>query len=230
VPTQVDVDGTTGTFLISIPAGYDSNNPTPIVFGFHGRGTDGETFRSEFYGNLLSTLSNDFIVVHPNALSGEAGWDAAVDIPFFDAMLALLSGIYCVDENRVFATGHSSGGFFSNNVGCERGDVVRAIAPVSGGGPFTFGGTTCTGQVAAWIAHGTNDDTVALSSGEDSRDYWVEANGCDISQNSVPSADYPCVEYGGCAAGYPVRWCQYDGGHEWPEFAPQGIYDFFSSF
>jgi polyhydroxybutyrate depolymerase len=229
VPAQVDVSGTTGTFLVHIPAGYDPNTPTPIVFAFHGAGTSGEMFSGQFYGNLLSTLSNDFIVVHPDATDGNA-WDTAADIPFFDAMLALLSSTYCVDENRVFATGHSSGGFFSNNLGCERGDVLRAIAPVSGGGPFTFGGTTCTGQVAAWIAHGTNDDTVALSSGEDSRDFWAEANGCDTSQTSVPSAAYPCVEYGGCDAGYPVRWCEYDGGHEWPDFAPQGIYDFFSSF
>jgi polyhydroxybutyrate depolymerase len=229
VPAQVDVNGTTGTFLVDVPAGYDPNTPMPIVFAFHGAGSSGETFRGQFYGNLLSTLSSDFIVVHPDALDGNA-WDTATDIPFFDAMLALLSSTYCIDENRIFATGHSAGGFFSNNLGCERGDVLRAIAPVSGGGPFVFGGSSCNGQVAAWIAHGTNDGTVALTSGQDSRDYWLEANGCDINQTSVPSADYPCVEYGGCDVGYPVRWCEYDGGHEWPTFGPQGIYDFFSSF
>jgi poly(3-hydroxybutyrate) depolymerase len=150
-------------------------------------------------------------------------------VEFFDALLALLTTTYCVDEARLFATGHSSGGFFTNVLGCERGDVLRAIGPVSGGGPFTFGGGSCAGQVAAWIAHGIDDATVALSNGESSRDHWAEANGCDTSQTTVPSADYPCVEYVGCDVGYAVRWCAYEGDHNPPDFGPQGLYDFFST-
>jgi len=65
---------------------------------------------------------------------------------------------------------------------------------------------------------------------EGSRDYWVEANHCDINTTTTPSASYSCVECGGCDAGVPVRWCVYDGGHELPKFAQQAIYDFFSLF
>ena len=133
-----------------------------------------------------------------------------------------------MDEARVFATGHSSGGFFTNALGCQRGDVLRAIAPVSGGGPFTFGGDGCTGEVAVWLAHAENDETVPFDSGVDSRDRWLAANGC--SETTEPVEPSPCVEYTGCSAGLPVRWCVYQDGHDWPAFGPEGIWGFFSSF
>jgi polyhydroxybutyrate depolymerase len=233
-PSTVDVSGQARTFIVDVPAGYDPNTPTPVIFGFHGAGTDGDLYRSAFYGNLLSTFGAEYIVVHPDALaddSGRTSWNAqgGGDIEFFDAMLALLVSTYCVDEARVFASGHSSGGFFTNVLACERGDVLRGAGPISGGGPFTFGGTTCNGQVAAWIAHGIDDPTVDLSSGEGSRDHWIEANHCDATQTTTPSASYPCVEYVGCDVGFPVRWCAYDGDHNPPDFGPQGLYDFFST-
>ena len=141
-------------------------------------------------------------------------------------MLEQLSAELCVDSERVFATGHSSGGFFTNTLGCQRGDVLRAIAPVSGGGPFRFGGVGCTGEVAVWIAHAENDETVDFQNGVDSRDRWLEANGC--STETTPVEPAPCVEYTGCDAGLPVRWCVYQDGHNWPEFGPEGIAAFFS--
>ena len=226
----MDVGGTTRTFIVDVPVGYAPGVPTPILFGFHGMSTSGELFRSQFYGNLLSAFGDDFIVVHPNAEGDPTAWatSGGDDVLFFDALLALLAATYCIDETRVFVTGHSSGGFFTNTLGCQRGEVLRGVGPVSGGGPFTFGGSTCTGQVAAWIAHGNNDETVDFSNGESSRDHWAAANGCDTSQSTVPSPNYPCVEYVGCDPSYPVRWCEYDDGHDWASFAPEAMHDFFS--
>jgi poly(3-hydroxybutyrate) depolymerase len=224
----VSVDGAERTYLVDVPADYDASTPYPLVFGFHGATTSGSAFRGQFYGNLLSAMASEAIVVHADALGDPTAWDNEADVSFFDAMLDEISAALCIDEGRVFATGHSSGGFFTNALGCERGDVLRGIAPVSGGGPFVFGGAGCTGQVAAWIAHGESDDTVAFSNGEESRDHWAEANGCD-PVNAMPSTPAQCVEYAGCDAGFAVRFCAYEGGHEWPSFAPQGMWDFFES-
>jgi polyhydroxybutyrate depolymerase len=219
--------GVARTYVIDLPAGYDPDTAYPIVFGFHGMGTSGTTFRSAFYGNLLSAMADEAIVVHPDAIGDPTAWGDAEDIAFFDDLLAQLQATLCIDAARVFATGHSSGGFFTNTLACQRADVLRGIAPVSGGGPFRFGNNSCVGPVAAWLAHGENDETVAFSSGEGSRDHWLEANGCEASSAtaSIPSE---CVEYT-CSAGLPVRWCVYQEGHDWPDFAPQGMWDFFKS-
>jgi poly(3-hydroxybutyrate) depolymerase len=140
-------------------------------------------------------------------------------------MLEFARGALCVDEARIFATGHSSGGFFTNTLGCQRGDVLRAIAPVAGGGPF--GGANCTGEVAVWLAHGENDPTVAFATGVASRDAWLRRDGCSATTEIASPAE--CVDYTGCNEGLPVRWCVHQDGHNWPDFAPQGMWDFFRS-
>lgn len=235
----IEVDGVSRSYILDLPSGYDGTTPLPLVFAFHGATTSGELFRSRFYGNLLSTMSDGAILVHPDALGDPTAWDNEADVPFFDALLASLEATACVDEARVFATGHSSGGFFTNTLGCQRGDVLRAIAPVSGGGPFGIGGNRmggngngmasngCRGEVAVWLAHAENDETVSFDLGVASRDRWLEANGC--SQTSAAVEPAPCVEYTGCSSGLPVRWCVYDDGHNWPDFGPEGIWGFFSS-
>jgi poly(3-hydroxybutyrate) depolymerase len=225
---SLTVDDVERTFVLDLPTDYDNSTAYPVIFGFHGMGGSGEMFRSSFYGNLLSAMADEVIVVHPDAIGDPTAWDTGTDVPFFDALLEHLESSLCVDETRVFITGHSSGGFFSNTLACQRGNVIRGAAPVSGGGPFVFGGTSCQGQVAAWIAHGENDDTVDISSGEGSRDFWADANSCDIEEvETVTPAE--CVEYGGCDAGYPVRWCVYQDGHNWPDFAPEGMWSFFKA-
>jgi poly(3-hydroxybutyrate) depolymerase len=209
---------------LDLPAAYDGATPHPLVFAFHGATTSGAFFRSARYGNLLSAMADEAIVVHPDALGDPSAWNNGADLPFFDALLAELGAAACVDLERVFATGHSSGGFFTNMLGCQRGEVLRAIAPVSAGGPF---GGRCSGDVAVWLAHAENDETVAFQNGEQSRDRWLEANGC--SDTTVASEPAPCVEYAGCAEGTPVRWCVYGDGHAWPEFGPVGIWSFFGA-
>jgi poly(3-hydroxybutyrate) depolymerase len=135
---------------------------------------------------------------------------------------------YCVDRNRIFSVGMSYGGIMSNTLGCEMGDIFRAIAPMSGSGPLTFGGTMCVGQVAAWLSHGNMDNVVQFSAGEASRDHWVKVNHCQMT--TVPVGPDACVGYQGCDTGYPVHWCEFTGGHTVPSFAADGIWKFFSMF
>jgi polyhydroxybutyrate depolymerase len=232
----IDVGGLSRSFILDLPTGYQSSKAYPLLFGFHGRGFSATEFRSASYGNLLSVAGRAAIVVHPDAAGdadAERYWETEndQDVLFFDAMLDALTEGLCVDEARVFAAGHSSGGYFTNVLGCQRGDVLRAIAPVAGGGPFGTGGgaPSCERPLSAWIAHAEDDQTVPFPNGEGSRDYWLESDDC--SDSSFESVDpNPCVAYDGCARGLAVRWCVYDGGHDWPSFATQGIWEFFASF
>jgi polyhydroxybutyrate depolymerase len=45
---------------------------------------------------------------------------------------------YCIDRSRIFSVGMSYGGIMSNTLGCEMGDVFRALAPMSGSGVTWF--------------------------------------------------------------------------------------------
>ncbi len=224
----LEVGGTVRSYVLVVPDGLDGVTPVPIIFGFHGFNGTG-TSASQYFG---LTGAEPALYVYPQALplpgqNGGVGWDMeadGVDVAFIDALILALAAAHCVDTSRVFAAGHSHGASFSNHLGCYRPDAIRAIAPVAGGGPWAG---ACTGSVAAMVSHGTNDVDVPLSNGEGSRDHWLMANGCS-GAGSTPVTPPPCVAYDGCAEA--VRWCQHDGGHEWPDFAGDGIRAFFLSF
>lgn len=98
-------------------------------------------------------------------------------------------------------------------------DVVAAMNGGSAG--------RAAGAVAVWLAHPENDETVTFDNGEPSGDRWLDANAC--AETSAPISPDPREEYSGCGEGAAVRWCVYQHGHSWPDFASQGIWEFFSS-
>jgi poly(3-hydroxybutyrate) depolymerase len=216
---SITVDDETRLYLLDLPADYDDREPLPIVFGFHGLGGSAEGFRS--YGRLVDAVGNAAIVVHPNS-GASKGWDSPLDVDFFDATLADVSASACVDADRIFATGHSYGGFMSNRLGCQRGDVLAGIGPVAGGGPYDG---TCDGPVPAVIIHGDPDPVVAFATGVASRDRWLNENGCSTA--AAPLGDGG-MEYTDCSSGAHIQWWVHDQGHAWPDFAETVVWEFFS--
>lgn len=217
------VNGLQRHYQVFVPASYDPQVPLRVVFTFHGLGGNGDQIRS--YLSLETESAGQAIIVYPDGRVvpniGRTGWEEA-DLGFFDAMLSELSRDYCVDLGRVFATGHSFGGYMTNLVGCQRGDIVKAVAPVSGG---TIGGV-CRGPVAAWLAHGDNDPTVPQSEGIAARDQWRQTNGCGTT--TVPTSEPDCLSYEGCPANAPVTWCSFSGGHyPLPAYTRAAIWEFF---
>jgi poly(3-hydroxybutyrate) depolymerase len=219
---------------MSVPDSYDPSVPQRLVFGYHGSNYTGELMR-RYLDLEQPPLLEDTLFVYPDGIPLEGqpdhiAWELAADdrdIAFFDALLEQLKAQYCIDESRVFVNGQSFGGLMTNAVGCIRGDIVRAIAVVAGSGPRS---ASCSGQVAAWLTHGVDDDSVSFSSGESSRDYWVEANHCDST--TAPGNPAQCQEYQGCDPGFPVVWCPHenDGGHQHPSFGRAAVREFLASF
>ena len=234
---MLDVDGTMRMFLVSVPDNYDPNTAYKLIFAWHGLGgTATRIQQGGFYG-LKQRAMNTVIFVAAqgldtsNQVGSGPGWDnmGGRDVAFTKSMLDYMRTSYCIDDERIFSVGMSYGGIMSNTVGCTLGDDFRAIAPMSGAGPNSFGGGTCTGQVAAWLSHGDQDMVVTFSSGQSSRDHWVTANHCDASMTQ-PEGSNDCLAYQGCDDGHPVVWCEFAGGHTVPPFAADEIWTFFSQF
>lgn len=237
------VDGRPRSYILRVPTQRSQSTPLPVVFGFHGLGGAAE----EIPGYWGRTAETEAVLVFPRGLripNNREGWDLSptgYDVAFFDRMLAAIGDEYCIDLHRVFSTGFSFGGFFSNTLACARGGIVRAIASVAGGGPTDDTALAaaapslpqvapnraldCRSNVPALIVFGTKDGVVKFRSGELSRDYWLETNGC--AATSAPGPTGSCISYEDCRAA--VSWCVHQGGHEWPTFATDAVWSFFKA-
>jgi polyhydroxybutyrate depolymerase len=221
---SIVVGGTTRTYTLFVPSG-SATTPRSLVVGFHGLGDSGAGYRDLL--GLETPAKGAAIFAYPDGLvapEGSFGWPntGGQDVAFFDALLDKLASQGCVDLNRVFVTGFSYGGDMSTQLGCERAGVVRGTAVMAGDGPK---GGTCTGKpVAAWLSMGDTDGTGVLTA--DTRDFFRSANRCGTTSHATTPS--PCVTYDGCASGYPVTWCLFNGGHEIPSFAATAIWSFFS--
>ena len=234
IAQTLDVDGEARTFELYVPADYDPAQEYPVIFAWHGGGGTGAEVQAWF--GLDAAVGSDAVVVYPDGLEDDWGttiWDLdpeGYDYDFFDAMLAHLKAELCIDDARLFSTGWSMGGYMSNSLGCWKADEIAAIAPCSGGparpkdedDPFYWG--ECNGQVAAMVIHGASDSVIPLAEGEMARDIFHEINECDDTSSATDPS--PCVAYDGCAE--PVHWCEFAGGHDWPGFAGEGVWQFFS--
>jgi poly(3-hydroxybutyrate) depolymerase len=213
------------------------------VFAWHGLGGSAQQvasgLRGGYYGLESRSMGSTIFAAGQglqtsNSVGSGAGWPntGGQDVAFVRALYDWLRSKYCIDEQRVFSTGMSYGGIMSNTLGCQMGDVFRAIAPMAGSGPRGM----CNGQVAVWMTHGNTDTVVpfdstimgGFSGGVQSRDFWAKANNCETT--TTPVGPEKCVAYEGCDDGHPVHWCEFDGGHTIPPYASEAIWNFFSQF
>jgi poly(3-hydroxybutyrate) depolymerase len=215
-------------YYLEFPEDYDPNISYPLIFALHGAGGDYTRWLGEYY-TLPDSMKEEAILVYPNALEKAEGeltqWDYESDLIFFDDIYAELEANICFDTRKVFATGHSAGGGFTHALGCKRGNVLRAIAPSAAG---LLEHESCIGQVAVIQIHGSNDTLSPPTMGRSSRDYWIAVSGCN-KEKTREGVDPVCEAYSECDTGFPVEYCEHDGGHEWADFEGDAIWNFFSN-
>jgi polyhydroxybutyrate depolymerase len=223
--------------------------PVALVFVHHGYNGSADQIRQVTHFDTIAD-EKGFVVAFPegagatwNAGLGVCGFGQFVtglsdDFGFVAEMIATIDQRVRVDHRRVFTTGFSMGGYFANNIGCNRPDLVHAIAPHSGGGPPAG----CNSQpMPALILHGSVDSLIWYMCGLQARDAWVAHNHCSSQVDVVPVKGGACEWSRGCAPGGQVTFCHFDGmDHGWAgatgkdgggsqyEDASRVIWDFFS--
>jgi poly(3-hydroxybutyrate) depolymerase len=221
--------GDSRDFYTYLPANYDPKRAYPTIFAFHPCGGSGNPSSNVPIQNESKDAA---IIISPQSKGScyENQIRNSPELPFFDATLAYAKDNYCVDENRVFAIGHSAGSWMAIILGCERADVVRAHAQVSGGLPIFERPSDCKGSVASLYLHDNTDGSNTIYGGYAGRDRSLRIDQC--SDMSVPWDPAPCQEYQGCKPGYPVVFCETTGkGHDrQDDLAPKAFWKFFQQF
>lgn len=100
-----------------------------------------------------------FIVISPQAPKGR-WWQPAELIALLDDVAAK----YNIDEDRVYCTGLSMGGFGTWALGHHAPDRFAALAPICGGGEKYWADRFA--HVPVWAFHGAKDSGVPLQRSE----------------------------------------------------------------
>jgi len=212
-------------YFTRVPKNYDPSKAYPVTFWGHGCGATGAESTPLMGGGAADNSIQVFLLAINSCFATSKA--NSPELAYFDAALAGIEASYCVDKAKVFVSGYSSGGWLSYLLGCARAGVIRGIGAASGG--MQVDRPACTGPVAAILTANTTDSTnpivnIDKTTGIDKgsgagRDNLLMRNGCgtetkpwDVGDSAFESSS--CVEYQGCAPGYPVVWCPTTGyGH-----------------
>jgi polyhydroxybutyrate depolymerase len=100
--------------------------------------------------------------------------------PYLLAVVGDVQKRYRTNPNRVYATGHSAGGFMSHSLAMLYPEVFAAVASVAGGVPpeyFPYPGTNRY-AVAVMEIHNQADSVVDYGGVPAAMRFWCRFNGC----------------------------------------------------
>ena len=173
-------------YLLYLPKDYDQKAAWPLVLFLHGSGEHGddlELVKQQGLPKLIEAGQQfPFIVVSPQCPNGES-WE------LFELM-ALLDDIgekYKVDQDRIYLTGLSMGGFGTWALAAHAPNRFAAIAPICGGGDPSR--TKRIAHIPAWVFHGAKDREVSVAMSQK----MVEAlkkNGGNVKFTIYPKAGH----------------------------------------
>jgi len=184
-------------FILYVPSSYDSSTKQPLVFNFHGYGSNANEQMN--YGDLRSQAdAHGFVLVHPEALDdiyGKSywnikGWSTSVhdDVKFVENLINLIMDKYSINAERIYSTGMSNGGFFSFHLACNLSASFAAVSSVTGSMTYdTFNNCSPRKPTPVMQIHGSLDITVPYKGSDttnmkpimDVMEYWKVNNGCD---------------------------------------------------
>lgn len=177
-------------FRVHVPASYDPQKPTPLVYMLAGFTVD--IYGLESYTELDRTADlNGFIVVYPQAPYRDYGpqigwvfvwniyptdwspstWDQNPDLDFIRTLTAKMKSLYNIDRTRVMTTGHSRGAALSIILAFTAPDLISGFCSEMGfvkpEGFDTYIAGFMGRKVPGVLVHGTSDPDVNIATGSD---------------------------------------------------------------
>ncbi len=239
-------------YTLHVPPSYDAGSPAPLVVMFHGYSGSGSV-EEQLFKIAPTSDAHGFLYAYGDGLvdsSGNRFWNATDaccnidhnpvdDVAYFDAIVDDVSSKYAVDPHRIYAIGHSNGGFMAHRLACDRTSKLAAI--VSYGGAVWNDATKCnpSAPIAVAEVHGDADQTISYDGGQTVNGTypsahqtvatWAAKNGCTGTLAStgatldvaleIPGNETVVAAYGGCPSGVDVQLWTVQGGPHIPTFS-----------
>jgi len=224
---------------LHVPRGYPTDRALPLVLNLHGSGSTATV--QEAASQLDRTAdAHGFLVVYPQGarksgtgfswnIPGTPAWQAggADEADYLRQLVTLVSGRYCADARRIYATGFSGGAREVSELACAPERVFAAVAAVGG---LRAPAPCAAGPVPVLAIHGTADPQNPYDghgqaywtySVPDAARRWAQHDGCAAAPtvDTVPGATL--TAYGRCQSSGAVELYTLPGkGHAWPADRP----------
>ena len=205
-------------FFVRVPADYDIDKPYRVVYIGQGCGAQhaGATNTFPLFDEARGGSEQAVYVgvsvpdntANPGCYDNNSGpqsqeWEA------FDLMHTFVEGHYCVDNNRIYIAGYSTGGWLANMWGCYFGGIpsppldapdvaaglqlrkfspfwaIRGAANVSGSKPDNQP-VPCNGPAAHFYLHDALDITGAVTTNIAALNLALQTNGCTGNYKDGP--------------------------------------------
>lgn len=233
----LEFDGLERSYRQFVPSGVADGAHLPLVVALHGGLGSGDQFAAASNFETLAQ-SSGFVVVFPDGL--DRTWNAGTccgqsvkkntdDVGFLAALITELTKTAPIDADRVFVAGHSNGAMMAFRFGCERADLVKAIAPVAGS--LEIPECKPSRGVSLLAIHGDADQNHPIDGGVGSRSIagvsyrsmqdtlamWTKAMGCDGNPAQSVDGALTTTTWKGCADGARAEFVVIAGAdHPWP--------------
>jgi predicted peptidase len=180
-------------YLLYVPPAHDpAGEPVPLLLFLHGAGERGSDLAAVARHGppKLIAAGADFpaIIVSPQAPAGD-WWTYRVS-----DLLALLDEVierYNVDEDRVYVTGLSMGGYGAWALLVAAPQRFAAAVPICGGGNAAIARySRGLREVPVWAFHGDADEGVPLQESVDMVETIQDAGGTRIELTIYPGVDH----------------------------------------
>jgi polyhydroxybutyrate depolymerase len=166
---SIVVGSLTRNYLLHVPDDLPAAKSAPLVLVFHGGG--GHDWNMPGFTHFDDLADQEgFVVAYPDAENGNwndsRGVSTADDVGFARALIDDIARSHSIDPSRVYATGISNGGFFSNRLACDLSDKIAAIASVAATMPKPLVAECKPSRpISVLYIQGTDDPLVPINGG-----------------------------------------------------------------
>ena len=209
-------------YNVRMPLNYDPTIAHPLLV-VYSPAKSNRAKTEKMTGLTLKATTAGFIVAfadHP-----ELSPTSTIELGTIPGLIAKK---WCVDEKRIFLTGHSDGGTAAMALAFMAGTkhIPDAIAPSAAGIDYQdLRDRKCPKPIPVMIMHSTNDHLFPKY-GVQSSGWWAACNQCEPIPEKIKNG---CMAYSGCANGVKTWYCEGDKLHaQWPDINDT-LMDFFAS-
>lgn len=241
-------------YCLNVPA-TAMGKAAPVVVLLHGYGASGQAQSSYFDFDAAATKYG-FILAKPDGKTNGLGskyWNASAaccsvpndptdDVAYVTSIVDDLKASQTVDAKRVFAVGHSNGGFMAHRLACDRSNVFAAIVSLAG----MVDPAKCAPaeKISVLQVHGDADAVIQYNGGnttgnpnpypsvDTTLSTWAQKNGCtgqraakgtinltcDTGMQPLPGEETKRESFDGCPAGIDVSLLRINSGSHIPDF------------